>query len=133
MKQLLAVSVALLIVLLGTSAQAARAERTAAPRPASTRSDIEACRGDVTCVGLILAELIERNGGSDRGTVSFYHSDSCAQGELLRTVSVGISAESCARLGNVITTRVWGVRMDGGCIDISDTDFNTACLRYASE
>lgn len=63
------------------------------------------------------------------GGVALYHSDRCEPSELLSLVG---SETDCAALGAQISSRVWGVKIDGECIDISDTDVRDACQRYGA-
>lgn len=57
----------------------------------------------------------------------FYHSDSCQQSELIAAVD---ESTDCEKLAQAENDRVWGVMVDGRCINISDADMKVACERY---
>jgi hypothetical protein len=64
---------------------------------------------------------------STGGSVALFHSDRCDTSELLATIG---PATSCASLSAQISSRVWGVRIDGQCLDVTDTDVGAACERF---
>ncbi|MEZ4815758.1 MAG: hypothetical protein R3A80_11210 [Bdellovibrionota bacterium] len=105
----------------------------------SVDRELENCSGDLTCVSKVLAELIEdsadggsHGGGSDQ-YIEFYHDDGqCDLSNLIKRVRFGISTSGCTQASQSVTQRVWGVKIDGVCSDISDIDFLVACNRYAS-
>ncbi len=111
------------------------ASNAAAVAPLDARSDIDNCSGDSTCIAHVLLRAIRNNGGSGgTNTVHFYNSDRCDQSEYIRPVRMGISVAACEALGQRIRDRVWGIRYQGqGCVDISDKDFDDACIMYAAE
>lgn len=105
----------------------------------SVDRQLDNCSGDLTCVAKVLAELIEINGSNSGGNnnsneiVEFYSDDGrCEFDNLLKRVNFGISSDGCARAAQTVTKRVWGIKMNGVCSDISDTDFLNACNKYAS-
>lgn len=64
----------------------------------------------------------------DYRAVKFYRSDSCASSMVATASHSGRCAELSARMG---AERVWAVEINGRCEDIADTDFRTACSRFA--
>lgn len=101
---------------------------------AQNHRDIDDCGSDVNCIGHVLLRAINGNGGGGGQVVYFYHSDSCDSSRLIRPVRLGISIQACESLGQRIRTRVWGIKYQGqGCVDISDKDFDDACIAYAAE
>lgn len=66
--------------------------------------------------------------------IQFYHSDSCSN-DFLASLQFGSNPseneEKCRRTSQYVNTNVWGIRVNSGsCIDVSDADFMTACMRY---
>lgn len=59
-------------------------------------------------------------------SVKLYHNDHC-NGSLIANVNY---QTNCEELGQHISTRVWGIKVNGQCEDISDTDFVSACRLY---
>ncbi len=103
----------------------------------SVDRQLENCGSNLTCVAKVLAELIENNGTSSGNTtgeiVEFYHDDGrCELDNLMKRVRFGITSEGCQRAAQGVTKNVWGVRVNGVCSDISDTDFLSACTKYAA-
>jgi hypothetical protein len=89
---------------------------------------------DAVCVGKVLARQHSARsggGGGGGGKVEYFHNDRC-ESSLLATVSssVGDRVETCKALQATISDNVWGVRVNGNCSDISDTDFYSACMRF---
>jgi hypothetical protein len=87
----------------------------------------------------VLAALIERNqnGGGNNGGgdtyIEFYHDDGhCETSNLIRRVRFGISSDQCRQIATSVNQRVWGIKMNGKCEDVSDLDFVDACIRLAS-
>jgi hypothetical protein len=58
-------------------------------------------------------------------TISLYHSDSCSSTDFIGVVG---SKSDCGSLG--ISTRVYGVSVDGKCTNVSDTDAVNICRRF---
>lgn len=81
--------------------------------------DISDMDADVAC------EMFKAAGS--RRAVALYNSDSCS-GDLLAFIDRSSDCESMARRAN---KRVWGIRVNGQCHDISDTDFLAACNQYS--
>lgn len=101
----------------------------------NAHDDIDSCGSDVNCIAHVLVRTIRNNGngGGGNSVVYFYHDDQCDD-DLIRPVRLGISVAACEALGRRISTRVWGIRYQGeSCIDISDKDFEDACIQYAAE
>lgn len=99
--------------------------------------EINSCGGDNTCLTRALARLIISHvGGSAPGSgqlIYFYRSDSCGS-NFIRHVRLGTPIDTCERLAQTISDRVWGIRYEGQpCLDISDLSFREACIRYAAE
>jgi hypothetical protein len=65
----------------------------------------------------------EGTGDRPVGLISLYGSDSC-NGELVANLR---SRTSCLDLPN---NSVWGVKINGVCLDVDDTDAVTACKRF---
>ncbi len=102
---------------------------------------LDTCSGDNTCMSKVLAELIEKtadsngnnNNNGDVEYVEFYHDDGkCEPAKLLIKVKVGTSEQRCGILASTVSDRVWGIKIEGRCADISDLDFLPACTQYAS-
>ena len=102
-----------------------------------SHNDIDSCGSSLNCIAHVLLTEIQSaggGGGSEGRVVYFYHSDTCAEKDLIRPVRLGISVQACESLGKRISTRVWGVRYGNReCADISDSNFGDACVQYASE
>lgn len=65
--------------------------------------------------------------------IEFYHDDGhCEPSRLIRRVRFGISSDQCRQIASSVSDRVWGIKMNGKCEDISDMDFVDACIRMAS-
>lgn len=60
--------------------------------------------------------------------IAVYHSDSCAQGDLLAYVD---ESTDCASM--TISSNAWGVRINGVCSDIPDTSFASACSMFRNQ
>lgn len=80
--------------------------------------DIHDMFGSAVCVAFKAA-------GSNRA-IQLYNSDSCSS-SLMAYVD---RRTDCNELARAVTARVWGVRIDGVCNDISDTDVETACRTF---
>lgn len=83
--------------------------------------DISDMDGSAACIAFKAA-------GSNRA-IQLYHSDNC-QDSLIATVD---RRTDCSELARVISERVWGIRVDGVCSDISDTDIETACRTFGAK
>jgi hypothetical protein len=65
-----------------------------------------------------------RRGGKPPRGVALYRSDSCS-GDVISFVGPHTRCDKVPR------SRVWGIRVDGVCHDISDTTSERACIRLA--
>ena len=106
------------------------------PVPASTFEKIEECGDrDAKCVGKVLLEkLNEMQSTPATGlVVDFYRSDHCSQ-DLLTTINFGTNLEQnkqrCEARAQQISQNVWGVKYNGECVDIRDTNFLSACEQF---
>jgi hypothetical protein len=65
-------------------------------------------------------------------TVMFYHSDDCSTGFLTSVTLTGniqMDEPTCrAKIPAVNGNTVWGVKVNGRCINIQDMDFLNACI-----
>lgn len=124
MKWINTITIAGLVFCFGFSAQAGPKER------------IDNCGNDVGCIAKVLVDVIEYNdggGGGSQNYVEFYHDDGqCYSGNLIAKVPDGVSDLRCERLAEGVRDRVWGIKLYGDCMDISDSDFVSACKRFAS-
>jgi hypothetical protein len=60
------------------------------------------------------------------GQMAFYHSDSCT-GELQAFVG---EHTNCAELSSHVPGTVWGIKINGTCVDIADQSFVSACRAF---
>lgn len=101
---------------------------------------LDECRGDITCMSKVLAQLIEDTAGNSNNNnngpeeyVEFYHDDGrCDPAKLMIKVRIGTSENRCRTLATTVSDSVWGIKIEGRCSDIGDVDFMTACTTYAS-
>ncbi len=107
------------------------------PLSASTFEKIEECGDrDAKCVGKVLLEKLnelEAGKPSSGLIVDFYRSDHCSQ-DLLTTINFGTNLEQnkqrCEARSQYIKQNVWGVKYNGECVDIRDTNFLSACEQF---
>lgn len=106
------------------------------PAFSSTFEKIEECGDrDAKCVGKVLLEKLNelQLGTPSNLVVDFYNSDHCNQ-DLLTTINFGTNLEQnrqrCEARAQYIKKNVWGVRYNGECIDIRDTNFLAACEQF---
>ncbi len=93
---------------------------------------IDTCNGNITCIAKVLAELIDSKGNSS-SIVEFYKDDGhCEFDNLLARMPLGSSTEQCQKKAESVKNRVWGIKIEGVCRDISDMDFVDACVKYAT-
>lgn len=95
------------------------APRTWGVKVRGTCHDISDVESDIACV--------KYKAASSSYATLFYHSDRCQESELIAAVDESTDCEALARAEN---DSVWGVVIDGQCIDISDTGMKAACERY---
>ena len=78
---------------------------------------------DISDIGSDVACLLFK-AASNFNSSLLYHSDRCEENELIAAVD---ESTSCNALSGVTNKRVWGIKIDGQCFDISDRDFANAC------
>ena len=106
-----------------------RSERDCRDFANNVRSQVWAVEIDGQCHDIVDTTAISAClafANSSPRSVQLYQSDSC-RNNLVANVN---HRTNCDELARHITTRVWAIKSNGHCEDISDTNFVNACQLY---